>query len=166
MRMGAHPLGETQSYTRFFLCVSVVVSTELLRFMVAEAFLPTFGILGIGGILAFVVGSIILMNTEVSGVAVAWPSIAAIALLSAALFGVAWMALKARRRRVVSGSEDLVPSLGVALEDFSERGRVRVHSEDWQARARIPVHHGQTIRVVAREGLILTVEPTDTPSGD
>jgi membrane-bound serine protease (ClpP class) len=133
-----------------------------IAFMVAEVFLPTFGALGIGGVVAFVVGSIILMDTDVEGVAVAWPLIVIIALVSALFFfGVVWLALKARRREVVSGAEELDRSLGVALEDFSETGRVRVHSEDWQARARVPVRRGQQIRVVARDGLVLTVEPTE-----
>ena len=133
-----------------------------IAFMVAEAFLPTFGALGIGGVVAFVVGSIILMDSDVEGFTVAWPLIVIIALVSALFFiSVVWLAIKARRRKVVSGAEEMDRSVGVALEDFEGIGRVRIHSEDWQARARVPVHRGQQVRVVARDGLVLTVEPAD-----
>ena len=134
-----------------------------IAFMVGEAFMPTFGALGIGGVIAFVVGSIILMDTDIEGYTVAWPLILIIALASALFFfGVVWLALKARRRVVVTGSEEMDRALGVALEDFDGAGRVRVHSEDWQARSKVPVSLGQQVKVVARDGLILTVEPTDS----
>jgi membrane-bound serine protease (ClpP class) len=130
-----------------------------IAFMVAEAFLPSFGALGIGGVVAFVVGSIILMDTDVEGYAVAWPLIAAVAALSAAFFiGVVFMALKARQRHVVSGQEEMIGATGEALENFKGHGRVRVHSEEWQARARSPIARGQKVRVIGRDGLVLDVE--------
>jgi membrane-bound serine protease (ClpP class) len=129
-------------------------------FMVAEAFLPSFGALGIGGVVAFVVGSIILMDTDVEGYTVTWPLIAAVAAVSAAFFiGVAVMALKARKQRVVSGQEEMIGALGEALENFKDAGRVRVHSEEWQARSDTALKRGQKVKVVGIEGLILTVEP-------
>ena len=57
-----------------------------IAFMVAEAFMPSFGALGIGGVIAFVVGSIILLDTDVEGYTIAWPLIADVALVSAAFF--------------------------------------------------------------------------------
>ena len=131
-----------------------------IAFMVAEAFLPSFGALGIGGVVAFVVGSIILMDTDVEGYSVAWPLIAAVAALSAAFFiGVVIMALKARRRSVVSGQEEMIGALGEALENFKGNGRVRVHSEEWQAHSSAALKRGQKVKVVGIEGLILAVEP-------
>lgn len=131
-----------------------------IAFMVGEAFMPSFGALGIGGLVAFVIGSIILFDVEVGGLAVAWQLIAAVALVSAAFFfGVVYLAVRARRRRVVSGAEELVGAAGEALEDFARAGRVRVHSEEWQARAATPLKRGQRIRVTGREGLVLIVEP-------
>jgi membrane-bound serine protease (ClpP class) len=133
-----------------------------IAFMTAEALLPGFGALGIGGIVAFVVGSIILMDTDVEGYTVAWPLIGSISLVSALFFfSVVYLALKARRRAVVSGAEELHGMAGVALEDFDGAGRVRVHSEEWQVRSLGPIRSGQKIRVVARDGLVLTVEPAD-----
>ncbi|MGE5241131.1 MAG: NfeD family protein [Bacteroidota bacterium] len=137
-----------------------------ISFMVAEAFLPSFGVLGIGGVIAFVVGSIILMDTDVEGYTIAWPLIAAVAVVSAAFFlGVVYMALKARRRRVVSGKEEMIGAIGEALENFRGEGRIRVHSEEWQARSDIALKRGQKVKVTAIEGLMLTVEPYN-PEGN
>lgn len=131
-----------------------------IAFMVAEAFMPSFGALGIGGVIAFVVGSIILMDTDVEGYTIAWPLIAAVAALSAVFFfAVVVMALKARKRDVVSGREEMIGAIGEALENFKETGRVRVHSEEWQAQSNVALKRGQKVKVVALEGLILKVEP-------
>lgn len=137
-----------------------------LGFMVAEAFLPTFGALGIGGVTAFVVGSIILMDTDIEGYTIAWPLIAVVAAVSAAFFiGVMFMVLKARRRRVVSGKEEMIGAVGEALENFKDAGRVRVHSEEWQARSETPLKRGQQVKVIAIKGLLLTVAPYN-PEGN
>jgi len=137
-----------------------------IGFMVAEAFMPSFGVLGIGGVIAFVVGSIILMDTDVEGYTIAWPLIAAVAVVSAAFFlGVVALALKARRRRVVSGKEEMIGAIGEALENFKGEGRIRVHSEEWQARSGVALKRGQKVKVTAIEGLMLTVEPYN-PEGN
>jgi len=137
-----------------------------VAFMVAEVFVPSFGALGIGGVIAFVVGSVILLDTDVPGYSVALPLIIAVSATSAAFFlGVVWFAVKARRRRIVSGAEELMGAAGEALDAFAEKpgsgyvGRVRVHSEEWQARARQPIKQGEAVAVVNRDGLILEVEP-------
>ena len=131
-------------------------------FMVAEAFVPSFGALGIGGVVAFVIGSIILLDTDVTGYRIAWELIAAITLTSAAMFiGVAAMALRIRRQPAVSGIEAMVGTTGEALEAFSERGRVRLHGEEWQARTERPVTQGQPVRVIGVQGLLLHVEPVN-----
>lgn len=133
-----------------------------IAFMVAEAFAPSFGALGIGGVIAFVAGSVILMDTDIEGIAVAWPLILTVSLVSALFFfAVAWLAMQARRRAVVSGAEEMLGAPGESLEDFEEFGRVRVHSEAWQAHSRVPLVRGQKIRVVARDGLALIVEPSE-----
>ena len=94
-----------------------------IAFMVGEAFMPSFGALGIGGLVAFVIGSIILFDTDIEGFAVAWQLIAAVAAMSAVFFfGVVYLALKSRQRKVVSGAEELIGSLGEAPENFDGTG--------------------------------------------
>jgi len=133
-----------------------------VAFMVGEALLPSFGALGIGGLAAFVIGSVMLLETETPGYGISVPVIAAFALVSALFFiGVIGLAIKARRRPVVSGREEMIGSVGTVLEDFATRGAVRVHGEIWTAYAGRPLQQGQRVRVAAIEGLILRVEPID-----
>jgi membrane-bound serine protease (ClpP class) len=131
-----------------------------IAFMVGEALMPSFGSLGIGGLIAFVIGSVILIDTDVPGYGISPGLIAALSLASAAfLIFVVGMALKARRRPVVSGREELIGGTGVALENFDGDGHIRIHSEIWNARSGVPLRKGQQVRVIAMEGLILKVEP-------
>jgi len=128
--------------------------------MVAEAFEPSFGILGIGGIVAFVFGSIILIDTEVPGYGISLPLIGAFALVSAALFAlVIGMAIKARRRAVVSGAEQLIGLEAEVLEEFDYEGRVRAHGELWRAHTQAPLRKGQRVRITSIDGLTLNVTP-------
>jgi len=131
-----------------------------IAFMVAEIFVPSIGALGIGGVIAFVIGSVMLLDTGIPGYGISVPVIGVFALLSAGFFMlVVGMAIKARQRPIVSGREELIGMRGVALADFSDRGPVRVHSEQWTARTDAAVRRGETIRVVAMDGLELIVEP-------
>jgi membrane-bound serine protease (ClpP class) len=131
-----------------------------IAFMVAEAFLPAFGSLGIGGLIAFVIGSIILIeDTDLPDFEIPIGLIAGVAVASAAfLFLVVGMAVRNRRRPVVSGREEMLGAAGEALEDFEREGWARVHGETWRVRAPAPVRRGQHLRVTAMDGLILTVE--------
>ena len=106
------------------------------------------------------IGSIILFDQDQAGYAVSLPLILALALLSVGFFlFVVGAAVKARRRPIVSGREELLGARGEALEDFSGRGRIRVHGEIWQAETRVPLKRGERVRVSAVEGLVLGVEP-------
>lgn len=131
-----------------------------LAFMAAEAFLPSFGVLGIGGIVAFAIGAVMLIDTELPGFGIPLSVIAGLAAVSALfVFFVATMALRARRQPVVSGKEQLLGSTGVALDDIQDEGWALVHGEHWKVRSTVPLKRDQRIRVVAREGLVLAVAP-------
>jgi len=131
-----------------------------LAFMVAEAFMPSFGALGIGGIVAFVVGSIILFDTDVTGYSIAWELITVVALLTGTiLFGTVMLAVRSRQRAVVSGAEEMLGAPGEVVSAFSDTGWVHVHGENWQARTHARLVRGQRIRVTGRDGLTLVVEP-------
>jgi membrane-bound serine protease (ClpP class) len=128
--------------------------------MVGEAFVPSFGALGIGGVIAFVIGSVILMDTDVPGYGVSLPLIASFALVSSALFVIVLvMALKARRQPVVSGPEELVGATAEVLKEFDSDGLVHVHGENWSAHTEVPLQKGQKVRVLKMDGLTLWVEP-------
>jgi len=128
--------------------------------MVAEAFVPSFGALGIGGVAAFVVGSVMLMDADVPGFHVYMPLIAAIATVSAGLFVfVGVMLMRARRRAVVTGPEEMIGMSGEVVSWSGQSGRVRTHGEIWQARAMNELALGSQVRVRERDGLVLLVEP-------
>jgi len=130
--------------------------------MVGEAFQPSFGVLGIGGLSAFVIGSVFLIDTDVPGYGIDISVIITFAVISALLFIVIiGMAIKARRRPVVSGQEELVGSVATVLADFDRQGRVSVHSESWQALSRVPLRKDQQVRVSGIDGLTLQVEPLE-----
>lgn len=132
-----------------------------LAFMIAEVFIPSFGVVGIGGVIAFMIGSVMLIDTGILGYGIPWAVIVPVAVTSALfIFFVAGMALKARRRPVVSGREELIGSSGEVLEDFDGKdGWARVHGENWRIRSRQPLSRGQKVRVVRMDGLIFDVEP-------
>lgn len=130
--------------------------------MISEAFVPSFGALGIGGVIAFVAGSVILMDTEVPGFGVPMTLIGSIALLGGTLvMATIWLAIKARRRPIVSGIEQLLGARAEASAAFDGTGQVFLHGERWIARCDTPVADGQPLTVTAVDGLTLTVEPID-----
>ncbi|TDR52250.1 nodulation efficiency protein NfeD [Halomonas ventosae] len=134
-----------------------------LGLIVGEALMPSFGILGIGGIVAFVIGSVMLMDAD--NLNISLPMIGGIALLAAGLM--LWVMTRfigLRRRTPRTGQEELVGSEASALEDFAGQGHVRLMGERWNARSTRPLSRGQAVRVTAVDGLTLEVEPLDAAS--
>lgn len=134
-----------------------------IAFMVAEGFLPSFGVLGIGGVAAFVAGAVILIDTEVPGFGIPLSLIVPLAIISALLvFALVAMALKARRQRLVSGDSALIGSLvlvDAVPPQNPHSGWVHLHGENWQVRSATALQVGQQVRVIARDGLQLEVAP-------
>src|SRR3569623_3096545 len=128
--------------------------------MISEAFVPSFGALGLGGIAAFVIGSVMLIDTDMPGYGLPWMLIVPVAVASALFsFFVASMALRARRRPVVTGAEELVGATGVTLDDIEHAGWPRLLREHWRVRSKTHLPRGSAIRVRARHGLLHDVEP-------
>ncbi|MFM0509054.1 NfeD family protein [Paraburkholderia sp. RL17-373-BIF-A] len=143
-----------------------------IAFLIGEAFLPTFGSLGFGGVVAFVIGALMLIDTDVPGYGIPLPMITAVAVFSVVfVLGVSRLALHARRRPVVTGSEALIGSVGVVLDgglspadltaDGALGGWAQVHGERWRVSSTAPVAAGHAVRVTARRGLTLTVVPAE-----
>jgi membrane-bound serine protease (ClpP class) len=134
-----------------------------IAFMIAEVFVPAYGSLGIGGIIAFVIGSVMMIDTDVPGYVLPWALIAAIGFLSALfIVVVVGMAMRARKRPVISGSEEMIGAAGEVIEDFDREGWALVHSENWKVRSTVPLKRGQKVRVTALDGLVLDVAPEGT----
>ncbi|SOZ54769.1 putative membrane bound peptidase; NefD homolog [Cupriavidus taiwanensis] len=126
--------------------------------MVAELFLPTFGALGVGGIIAFAFGAVMLIDTDVPGFGVPLPMVAAMSALSAVfVFGMSAMLMRSRKRPVVSGADTLVGSRGELLDDLREEGWASVRGETWRVRSATPLARGTPVLVTGRSGLVLEV---------
>ncbi len=131
-----------------------------IAFLIAEVFVPSYGTLSIGGIAAFVLGAVMLIDTDLPNFGISIGLIAALAGITALfVLGAASVALKARRRPVITGREQLIGSVGVVEDEIATEGWVRVRSEQWRVRSAVPLARGQRVRVTACHGLLLTVTP-------
>lgn len=131
-----------------------------MAFLVAEAFVPSYGALGIGGIAALAFGALLLIDVDAPGQGIALPLVGGVALFSAAfVLGVAGMAARARRRPVVSGAPWMVGARGEVIESGGDNGLgwALVDGERWQVRAAMPLRAGQRVRVARVDGLVLEV---------
>jgi membrane-bound serine protease (ClpP class) len=135
----------------------VVVGTAMI---IAEFFFPTYGSLGVGGLIAFIVGSLILFDTDIPGMNVGRPLIAALATVGGLMIaGIVYMATRAMRHPVATGAQGMIGASAEVVADFTGKGRVRYGGELWNARSEAALHAGDLARIVKVEGLTLWVEP-------
>jgi membrane-bound serine protease (ClpP class) len=129
-----------------------------IAFMIAEAFMPTFGILGFGGIAAFVLGAAMLIHTDIPAYQVSYSVIGVMAAISAAflilLLGYVW---RGQRRKAVSGTEQLIGGEAAVLDWQGDEGYVWMRGERWHARGDKKFVPGEKVTVRALDGLTLTV---------
>jgi membrane-bound serine protease (ClpP class) len=130
-----------------------------IGFMVAEVFVPAFGSLGLGGVAAFVIGAMMLIDTDVPGYGVPLSLIVVLALVTVAfVVTVVRMAVGARRRPVVTGLRSMIGANGEMLEDATGTGWASINGETWQVRVDTPLPKGRRIRVVGMNGHVPIVE--------
>ena len=135
--------------------------------MTAEAFAPSFGILGIGGAVAFLLGGAILIDTDIPEFRMDWSVLGAVALASLAMTIVlARLALTARRQRIVTGREQMVGAAGTIVDWCGEKGHVFVHGERWKAIGADQLSVGDTVGVTEINGLVLSVERHEYAASD
>jgi len=128
--------------------------------LVAEAFLPSFGIIGVGGIVGFVLGSLLLFETPESTMRVDRGLIAAAALTIAAYTGVVgWLVLRTQRQRSSVGAEGMIGKRGEVRRVLvpGREVKVFVHGEYWDADAEEALDVGDPVEVAAVHGLRLHV---------
>jgi membrane-bound serine protease (ClpP class) len=133
-----------------------------IAFMIAEAFLPTFGAIGFGGVIAFVIGALILIDTERPGFGIPPVLVATVGVGAAVLVAATvQVALRTRARKAVSGADTLVGSEAEMLDDARREGWANVGGETWRVVSKTPLARAQKVRVVARHGSVLEVAPFD-----
>lgn len=129
--------------------------------MAIEAMSPSIGVFGLGGGVAFAIGSVMLMDSDLPGYQIAGPVIAAFSVASLLFFLVIVAGLmKVRRSAPVNGDALLVGQQAVALEDFCGEGRVSIQGEIWYAHSAVPVEKDDAVAIQAVDGLILEVSKT------
>jgi membrane-bound serine protease (ClpP class) len=131
-----------------------------IAFFVAEAFVPSYGALGIGGVAAFAFGALLLIDSEMPGLRIPLALIVGLTLASAAaVIGLVGLAAKAQRRPLVSGATRMLGAAGEVLEFGGAEGWAAVDGERWHVRADEALQPGQRVRVTRVNGLTLEVSP-------
>ena len=133
--------------------------------MVAEAFVPAFGVLGIGGVVCFVLGSIMLIDTDIPEFELSPVLIGAVALVNGGLFLIVLsFAARAWRRAPVSGIEAMAGLTGKVVEWKDGRGRVLAHGEIWSAVGPPTIEPDSSVEIEQVDGLTLHVRPRTSKS--
>lgn len=131
-----------------------------IGFLIAEIFVPSFGILGIGGVLSLIVGSVFLYDTELTGYALPLTLILSVSLFLGALFlGLGYLALKTVRKGNRNLDADLIGKTArVKAVDSPQSGQIEIIGENWKIQSEEPLALGDQVQVLGRKGLILKVK--------
>ena len=131
-----------------------------IALIVAEAFVPSFGALGLGGIAAFIFGSIMMFDSGIPGFGISISFVVAVSVIAGAflLWLVSYL-VKLRRRGAVSGKDSILGGTGTARESFTGEGKVWLEGESWAAVSKVAIEKNQEVVVTAIDGLTLEVEP-------
>lgn len=130
-----------------------------LGLLIAEAFIASFGILAISGLVIFALGAVMLVDTDIEALRIDWRLIAGLtAGLGTLTFAVLFYGLAAQARRPVSGRESLIGIEGQVLEWSGSEGFVHADGERWHAVSRDALVPGDRVKVTGVEGLTLTVK--------
>lgn len=132
-----------------------------ILFFIIEVYTPTFGILTAGGILAFVIGSLMLFKSPEVSVSFKVLIPALIVFLGLVLTGMA-LAIRTRLTRPTTGKQGLIGEVGVALGEINPEGQISVHGEVWQAESVEPIHKDQKVEVLEVKGLKMKVKPLNS----
>jgi len=138
-----------------------------IALMIAEAYAPSFGALGIGGIAAFIFGTVMMFDTGVPGFGISLIFVVGLAMTFAVL--IIWLVsfiLKLRRRGAVTGNESIVGAIGTAMHDFTGDGKVWFEGEAWHAQSSVPILKDQEVVILSVDGVVIDVEVAAEQSSD
>jgi membrane-bound serine protease (ClpP class) len=126
--------------------------------LIGEAFYPSFGVLGIGGIISLTLGSLLLFDTPMSDFGVDRTIVfTAVGTLGSFVLAVSYLVFRSQKEKVTLGVEGLIGEIGVVKDKLSPTGRVFVHGETWTAEADNEIDVGEKVEVVGVEGMVLKV---------
>lgn len=128
-------------------------------FLIAEIFVTSFGALGIGGIIAFVLGGIFLFDESQTAYSLPLMTILPTAIvLGGTMIGIGYMLLQTRVLRVRTGSEEMVGKTGSVTKASKNRTLAMIQGEIWTVKSADELQVGDEIKVHSMTGLVLTVE--------
>ncbi|HZS10964.1 MAG TPA: nodulation protein NfeD [Nitrospirales bacterium] len=129
---------------------------------ILEATVTSYGLLAIGGVVAMVLGSVMLMKADAPFLRVSWtvivPVVATAGIVSLLIVG---MGVRAMRKRPTTGSEGMIGLIGVAKTALVPQGQIQVRGEIWEASSTVPLQPGASVEVTRIEGLKLHVKPVE-----
>jgi membrane-bound serine protease (ClpP class) len=140
--------------------LGVALLVLALTLFILEAKIASHGILGTGGAVAMILGSVLLINSPIPEMRIRWTTAIGLTLPFAfiTVFLVS-LVIRARAAKVVTGASGMEGEIAVARTPLSPEGKVFVHGEFWDAVCTIPVAAGARVRIVTVEGLLVKVEP-------
>ena len=130
-------------------------------FLLLEISVTSYGLLALGGLTAMTLGGLFLIKDDAPFLQISLSFLLPTVLTIGSLVGVvAWMAIKGRHQRSLTGMEGMVGAIGIAKTDLNPRGQIALHGELWEAISHTPIRQGETVEVISVEGLTVTVAPT------
>jgi len=130
-----------------------------IALFIAEAFITSHGILGVGGTIAMVLGSVMLIDSPAPSLQISWAVILPVVVMSALMFIITvTIAVRVHREKTDTGKEGLIGMRAEVKTEINPTGQVFVHGEYWNARSSEPFHKGETVTIVGIEGLTLIVK--------
>jgi membrane-bound serine protease (ClpP class) len=133
-----------------------------IALFIAEAFITSHGVLGVGGTIAMLMGSVMLIDSPDPSLQISWAVIVPVVGLSALLFIITvTVALRVHREKTDTGKEGLIGKQAEARSELNLTGLVFIHGENWTARSNEPVHKGEKVTIVDMDGLTLIVRKTE-----
>jgi membrane-bound serine protease (ClpP class) len=127
--------------------------------LVGEAFFPSFGVLGVGGIVSLALGSLLLFDTPTSDFGVDRSIVfTAVATIGSFVLAVSYLVFRSQKAKLTLGIDGLIGEIGVAREQLSPRGTVFVHGEYWKAEADEAIEPGEKVQVVGLDRMVLKVK--------
>jgi membrane-bound serine protease (ClpP class) len=131
-----------------------------LILIVAEGFVPSFGALGLGGIVAFIFGSIMMFDSGIPGFGISLGFVVTFStVMGLALLWLVSFVLRLQRRGAVTGKGSIIGGTGIATETFSGTGKIWLEGESWHAESKVLIEKDQEVVVISMDGLVLQVEP-------
>ncbi len=131
-----------------------------IALFILEIKVTSYGLLTLGGIAAMTLGGLLLVKSDAPFMQVSLSFLLPTVITAGAImFGMAWLALKARRRTPVTGKESMIGEIAMAKTDVAPHGQVFLHGELWEAISEQPIRRGEEAEVTSVEGLTLKVAP-------